>query len=105
MKTYKSIENWLSSNPTNEEQTKVLAIINKEGIRELRFEILKKEGNLKKIEKTYDFMTEQGFKMDQNFKAKKKELESEIISLRKLLPVAKPKPIKVAEEPKKEEVI
>jgi hypothetical protein len=102
MKTYKSIENWLSSNPSNEEQLKVLALINKEGIKELRFEILKKEGNLKKIEKTYDFMTEQGFKMDQNFKTRKKELENEISTLKKLLPVAKPKPVKT-EEPKIEE--
>jgi hypothetical protein len=105
MKHFTSIQEWENSKPSQEEVHKVLGLINKQFDRELRFEILKKEGNLKKIEKTYDFMTEQGFKMDQNFKAKKKELESEIISLRKLLPVAKPKPIKVAkaEEPKKEE--
>lgn len=100
MKTYKNIQEWINSNPTNEEQVKILNLINKQAMRELRFEIMKKEGNLKKIQKTVDFMTEQGFKLDQNFKLRKKELESEIISLRKLLPVAKPKVEKVVDEVK-----
>jgi hypothetical protein len=102
MKTYTNISEWLNSNPSQTEVQKVLGLINKQAIRELRFEILKKESNLKKIKKTEEFMTEQGFKLDQNFKLRKKELENEITSLRKLLPVSKPKIKKVDEEVKSE---
>lgn len=100
MKTYTSISEWEKSNPSNEEIQKVLGLINKQAIRELRFEILKKESNLKKIKKTEDFMTEQGFKLDQSFKLRKKELENEIVNLRKSLPVSKPKVVKKGESNK-----
>lgn len=100
MKKFESIESWIKSSPSKEEKEKVLNLINKQAIRELRFEIMGKEGILKKIEKTYDFMTEQGFKLDQSFKLRKKELELEIISLRKSLPIPKPKKV---EETKIEE--
>lgn len=101
MKTFTSIKEWENSKPAAEEILKVLNLINKQAQRELRFEIMKKEGNLKKIKKIEDFMTEQGFKTDQNFRLRKKELENEIVSLRKLLPVAKPK-IKKVEEVKEQ---
>ena len=87
--TFKSIKEWMEANPSTDEQAKVLNLINKQAYRELRFEIMKKEANPKKINKTESFLIEQGFKADQNFKLRKKELENEIMALRKQLPEAK----------------
>jgi hypothetical protein len=102
MKKFNSIQEWIKSNPSNEETERILTLINKKFDKELRFDIMKKESNLKRIKKTEDFMLEQGFKLDQTFKLRKKELENEIISLRKLLPVSKTRVKKVEENEVKE---
>ena len=87
--TFKSIKEWMEANPSTDEQAKVLNLINKQAYRELRFEIMKKEANLKKINKTQIFLKEQDFKPGQNFKLRKKEIENEIMTLKKQLPEAK----------------
>ena len=87
--TFKSVKEWMETNPNADEQAKVLNLINKQAYRELRFEIMKKEANLKKINKTESFLIEHGFNADQNFKLRKKELENEIMAIRKQLHEAK----------------
>jgi hypothetical protein len=89
MKTFKNLQEFMESNPDEKIITKVLNLVNRESLRSVRFEIMKKEGTLKKINKTETFLLEQGFRPDNSFKLRKKELETEILSLRKLLPVVK----------------
>jgi hypothetical protein len=89
IKTYKSIDEWLKSKPSALEMEKILSLINRQNAREVRFEIMRLQGVIRKNEKINNYLVSQGIKI--NFDAKNAEIQEEIDALYATLPVPKKK--------------
>lgn len=89
MKTYKTVNEWIKSNPSKEQVEKVLAIVNRGTIHELRVEISEKEKYLRKLLKTEKAFAEIDMKVPKDLEEKIKGVTNEVTDLKKELPVVK----------------
>lgn len=103
MKTnqFKSVEEWLNSNPSKEVIEKVLKVVNKSIISEIRKEFYDKRGELRKMENAIKSMERVELPITKEITDKVKALKKEVDELEKQLPVVEKKEKK--EEVKKEE--
>ena len=102
MKTFKKIEDWLSTNPTEEETKKVLSLINRGVFHRMRREVYEKEAYRRKLVNLTKKMDDLELPLPGEYKETIDKLTKEIEAMKKELP----KPVKrekkeVKEEPKK----
>jgi len=86
IKFFKSIDEWVESNPNEEIVTRVLNTVNKGVITEIRKKIREKNGEVKKMEKMVNAMEEVGFPIDDSVLKKISFTRNEISNLEKQLP-------------------
>ena len=86
MKKFKSVTEWMETNPSEEEQVKVLNLVNRGLHKQMRTEVYQKEKELKKYEKLANQMSELELPLSDEVKAKIKDLKNEIEEIRKELP-------------------
>lgn len=98
---FSNVNDWLKSKPSEEEIKKVLTLINRGSLKELRTELYKKEAELAKTSKFVLKMVEMGFNSTPEMTAKVDALVNEVKALKDLLP----EPVKRVKKEKKEEVI
>lgn len=91
MKKFANIQEWLSTNPTKEEQEKVIALINKGASHEARKQIYEKEKYLRKLNGIARDYNEIEIKTPKEIAESIKAVKKEIEDLRKDLPVFKPR--------------
>lgn len=86
MKNFTTVADWLKTNPTKEEQAKVLVVINRAALQETRKEIftLKKFG--KKIERAVKYMEDCKIPVSDEITKQLKENKTAIENLEILLP-------------------
>lgn len=89
MKKFSSIQEWLSTNPSQEEQTKVIALINKGASHEARRLVYEKEKYLRKLNSISKDYGELGIKVPKEIVDTIKVVKKEIEDLKKDLPVIK----------------
>jgi NAD(P)H-dependent FMN reductase len=99
MKTFKNIADWLKTNPSEEEQGKVIALINKGAVNQTRRQIYELERYLRKLQAGENIMKKLGLPFTEEGQKRIKEIKAQIAELSKGLPA----PIKRAK--KIEEVV
>lgn len=99
MKRFKTIQEWLATNPSKEEQDKVLSLIHKGETSRIRKELYDKEGYLRKLQALANHFRKLDLKLpDQEYKLIEKT-KAEIAELKKGLPdTSKYSPRKKKEE-------
>jgi hypothetical protein len=86
MKNYKSISEWMESNPSEDEQKKVMALINKGAVNQTRKEIYEEEKYLRKLQAGENIMRKLGFEPTKDVVIRIKEVKAKIVELSKGLP-------------------
>jgi hypothetical protein len=97
MKTFKSITEWLKSNPSEEEQKKVMVLINKGAVNETRREVYELQRYFNKLAVTERYMSKLGLPPNKEVQDKMKEVKAQIDELSKGLPAKLVRAKKVAE--------
>jgi hypothetical protein len=87
MKRFSSISDWLKTNPSNEEQNKVLLLIMRGHTSQLRKELYEKERRLVKLQSFARYCSKMGFSPSKQEAEETAKIKSEIERLRKELPV------------------
>ncbi len=100
MKTFKNVSEWIASKPGKEEQQKVLNLVNKTVVVQMRKVFYKKTSELKKIQRITDSLKHlniivKGDQIDEELFAKVENLKTEINEIKNQLPVTKPRVKKV----------
>jgi hypothetical protein len=98
MKKFSSIQEWLSTNPSQEEQTKVITLINKGASHETRRQVYEKEKFLRKLNGIARDYTVIEMKVPKEIADSIKTVKKEIEDLKKDLPVIKPRVKKEKQE-------
>lgn len=93
MRKFKSIQEWISTNPSEEEQNKVLLLIQRGHTSLLRRELYEKERRLVKLQSFARYCTKMGFSPSKQEIDETSKIKLEIEKLRKELPVI-PKKVK-----------
>jgi hypothetical protein len=101
MTKFKTIESWLDSNPSTEEKSKLLILINRGETSKLRKELWEKERFLVKLQSFANHCKKMGFNPPKEEIEAVNKTKKEIESLRKELPVI-PKKEKVNKDSKDE---
>lgn len=101
MKRFKTIQDWLATNPSQEEQTKIISLINKGASHEARHQIYEKEKFLRKLNGIARDYTKIEMKTPKEIADSIKAVKREIEDLKKDLPVVKPR----AKKEKVQEVV
>lgn len=83
---FKTIDEWVKSNPDNETVTKVLNMVNKGVIAEIKKLIREKNSEIKKMDKMVNAMKDVGFPIDNSILKKIADTRNEITELEKQLP-------------------
>ncbi len=91
MKTFKSIQDFLASKPSKEMVSKILVVINKGAIVEMRREFYKKSSEFRKVERTINSMKTLGIPISTEVNARVNSLKTEIEEIKKQLPEKKVK--------------
>lgn len=101
MKRFKSIAEWLKTNPSQEEQNKVLVLIHRGATSQARKELFEKERYLQKLNSLRRHMEKLGMKVPEDTEKTISKVKSEIESLKKDLPtpVKKEKKSELAANP------
>ncbi len=86
IKFFRSIDEWVKSNPDEDTVARVLTSVNKGIITEIRKRIREKNGEIKKMEKMVNAMKEVGFPIDNSVLKKIADTRNEIVGLEKQLP-------------------
>lgn len=97
MKTFKNIADWLKTDPSEEEQRKVIILINKGEVNQTRRQIYELDRYLRKLQSGENIMKKLGLPFTEEGQKRIKETKAQIVELSKGLPA----PIRRA---KKEEV-
>lgn len=100
MKRFKTIENWLETNPSEEEKVKVLNLIHRGATHDTRKEIYEKERYLNKLLSSVRILEKIEMKPPKDVTDRIKETKSQIDELKKGLPA----PVKRAKKEKSEVV-
>lgn len=85
-KAFKSVEEWLSSKPDAETIQKVLTIVNRGVVSQMKRELNGKKSELRKVEKTVESMKAIGLPVGDAVEKKITELKKELAELQKVLP-------------------
>jgi hypothetical protein len=85
-KFFKSIDEWVKSNPDKETVTKVLTIVNKGVIADIKKHIREKNSEIKKMDKMVNAMKDVGFPIDNSVLKKITDTRNEVTELEKQLP-------------------
>jgi hypothetical protein len=95
-KTFKSLNEWISSNPDEDTTQKILKLVNKGVMQSLKREFTQKKIEMKKIERTIDSMKLIGLPVTEAVEKRLIDIRKEIVELQKELPesVKKTKPNK-----------
>lgn len=104
MKRFKSIADWLKTNPSQEEQDKVLILIHRGATSQIRREVWEKERYLHKLSSLINHFKRLGLEPPKNELDAVAKVKKEVEALKKELPVIPKKEKKVKEEEKKEEL-
>lgn len=91
MAKFKSIEEWLKSNPSQEEINRVLILIHKGEANSARKAVYEKEQYLRKLQKSAIYLNNVGIKPNKELMDQIKETKAEIDTLKKDLPVIAPR--------------
>ena len=83
---FKTIDEWVQSNPDKETVTKVLNIVNKSVIAEIKKHIREKNSEIKKMERMVNAMKDVGFPIDNSVLKKITDTRNEVTELEKQLP-------------------
>lgn len=86
MKQFKSVSEWLKTNPSEEEQKKVIALINKGAVNATRREVYEKENRLRKLYRFKNYCEKLGFTPPKEETEGIAKLKKEIAELSKDLP-------------------
>lgn len=86
IKFFKTIDEWVKSNPDEETITRVLTTVNKGVFTEIRKTIREKKTEIKKMEKMVNAMKEVGFPIDNSVMKKISDTRNEVANLEKQLP-------------------
>ena len=86
MKTYKNIQEWINSDPAEEEISKVLKLVNRSLIQQAKQEMWQKESHLRKMVKTVDSLKSLKLSVPKEYEATIKELRKELDDIKKALP-------------------
>lgn len=95
MEKYQSVEKWLASNPSKEVIEKVLNVINRGIMAEIRKEYWLKNSELVKMKKAIKSMESVGLTVSKEANDKVKVLTKELETIQKQLPTPKPKKEKI----------
>lgn len=98
MKTFKNVAEWLKSNPSDEDQTKVLSLINKVAVQQIRREISKLNRYQKRLSFAQVQVRSLGLPESKEITEKVEDVIEQIMDLQKQIPT----PVK--REKKTEEV-
>lgn len=85
-KMFKTVEEWMSSKPDSEITQKVLTIVNREVVSQMKRELNGKKSELRKVEKTVESMKVIGLPVGDAVEKKITELKKELAELQKELP-------------------
>lgn len=80
-KQFTSVNDWIKSNPSEEEVKKVLDLINKSSKREMKNLLWNKNKELNRLSKFSSEMKELGFKVSDEIETKTNKIISEILEL------------------------
>lgn len=86
MKNFKSIQEWIKSNPSEDELKKVIALVNKGAVSETRREVYELQRYLKKLQSGENIMNKLGLPFTKEGQDKIKEVKTQITELSKGLP-------------------
>ena len=86
IKFFKSIDEWVKSNPDKDTIASVLNTVNKGVMTEIRKKIREKKSEIKKMEKMVNAMKDVGFPIDNSVMKKISDTRSEVVDLEKQLP-------------------
>ena len=86
MRTFKSITEWLKTNPSEEEQRKVIILINKGAVNQTRREVYELERYLRKLQAGENIMKKLGLPFTEDGQKRIKETKAQIAELSKGLP-------------------
>lgn len=95
---FETIQQWLNSKPSKEEQAKVLVMVNRKNNAALRDLWYHKRSELNRLKKLQENLTKAGFKPNPDVVAKIKDLETEFNELTKQIGEPKKKVAKVIEK-------
>lgn len=95
MKTLQSIQEWIKSNPSEDEMKRVLKVINSGKVTQTRREVYQKERSLRKLVAIEKRLKEIGMPIPSEIQANIKSLKGNIMDLRKSLPEVKKRVKKV----------
>lgn len=85
-KFFKTIDEWVKSNPDKETIARVLTMVNKGVITDIKKRIREKNSQIKKMEKMVNAMKDVGFPIDNSVLKKITDTRNEISELEKQLP-------------------
>jgi len=85
-KMFKTVEEWMSSKPDPEITQKVLTIVNREVVSQMKRELNSKKSELRRVEKTVESMKVIGLPVGDAVEKKITELKKELAELQKELP-------------------
>lgn len=97
MAKFKTMTEWLKTNPSQEEQEKILNVINRGEFREIRKKVWEGEKYLRKLSSMVKSFENLNMKPPKDILEKANQIQSEIESLKKDLPPVKPRVKKVAD--------
>jgi polyhydroxyalkanoate synthesis regulator phasin len=86
IKFFNTIDEWVKSNPDQETITKVLTMVNKRVITDIKKRIREKNSEIKKMEKMVNAMKDVGFPIDNSVLKKITNTRNEVTELEKQLP-------------------
>jgi hypothetical protein len=102
---FKSIDQWLKSQPSEEEKTKILILVNRGATSKLRRDIWEKERYVLKLQSFANHCKKLGFTMPEDHLKALASVKKEIETLKKELPIIPKKEKKEKPEEKTEEKI
>lgn len=86
MKIFKTIQDWLATNPSKEEQDKVLILIHRGETSRVRKELYEKEGYLRKLQSLANYFNKLDLKLPAEEYKLIEKTKAEIVELKKGLP-------------------
>ena len=86
IKFFKTIDEWVTSNPDKETIARVLTMVNKGVITDIKKRIREKNSEIKKMEKMVNAMKDVGFPIDNSVVKKITDTRNEVTELEKQLP-------------------
>lgn len=91
MTKFKSVEEWMKSNPSSDEMSKVLNLINKGAASSVRKAVYENEQFLRKLYRSSSYLEKVGIKPNKELTDQIKETKTKIAELKKELPTIAPR--------------